>query len=94
MTEKLRNSGMWQISTLLALFVAVSALAVSWGINKEKIGTLEKQVAEQSALARSINEAITEIRLDIITIKTELIYVKQTVKEIKRYQSEVLREQR
>ncbi len=66
------------------VLVFLVGAGVSWGIQTEKVSALEKGRAENRAIIDMHTEAISDIKVCVAEVKTQLVDQKELMKEISR----------
>jgi uncharacterized coiled-coil protein SlyX len=65
----------------LAIIVPLLALAVTWGALGMRVNSLETRLAEQAVKTERAETALTEIKVSLARIETDMSYVRKLVEE-------------
>jgi uncharacterized coiled-coil protein SlyX len=65
----------------LAIIVPLLALAVTWGALGMRVNSLETRLAEQAVKTERAQTALTEIKVSLARIETDMSYVRKLVEE-------------
>ena len=75
------NTNNWwrNLPVIITIIIAISSIAVSMGINKEKIATLENEIIE----LKQDQQTLQALSMSMSRIETKIIYIEEALKELK-----------